>query len=150
MRPSAPSQDSSIKDKLFNFLADVNCRFFYNKILNLEKEVQKIIGKNLFLETCIEESIIPDTFKISNQPQDNLAEEEWKDKSIEASKGFMRAAINANNIKIQHISEIHLLKHFANPLHVISSKKPLPLELLKRELYSPMVLQRIKLKRLNG
>ena len=33
MRPAAPSQDSDVKDKLYNFLSDVNYRFFFNKVV---------------------------------------------------------------------------------------------------------------------
>ena len=148
MRPLAPSQDSSIKDKLFSFLADVNCRFFYNKIFNLEKEVQKIISKNLFLETCIEESIIPDTFKISNQPQDNLAEEEWNDKSIEASKGFMKAAINANNIKIQNISETRdtFIETLCESTSCDDIKEAIASRIIEKRIVFVMLLQNIKLK----
>ena len=66
MRPAAPSPDSGLKDKLYNFLSDKNCRFFYNKTLNFEKEIQNLTTKNLFLQNCIDENVIPNTFVVSN------------------------------------------------------------------------------------
>ena len=97
MRPAAPSQDSGRNDKLYILLSDANCRFFYNKTFNLT-------SKNLFLETCNEENVIPNTFAVANKPQDDITDE-WLDTGTEASKGFMRAAINSNNVKIRSLCE---------------------------------------------
>ena len=68
MRPAAPSQDSDVKDKLCNFLSDVNCRYFFNKVVKFEKEIENLSSKNLFLQKCIDENVIPNTFIVANKP----------------------------------------------------------------------------------
>ena len=82
-----PSQDSYLQDKLFNFVGDINCRFFYSKVLNFEKDIQKLNSINLFLQSCIEENIIPNTFKVSNKPQGNVTEERIDNSSEAIQEG---------------------------------------------------------------
>ena len=85
MRPAAPSQDSNVKDKLYNFLSDVNCRFFFNKVVKFEKEIENLSSKNLFLQKCIDENVIPNTFIVANKPQGD-PRDEWSDAALKHLK----------------------------------------------------------------
>ena len=71
MRPiQVPSNQnpSQSDDKLFEFLSNEEYRKKYNQLLGQTRTFQNLCANNSFLSKCLEEKLVPKSFRISNQP----------------------------------------------------------------------------------
>ena len=73
MKPiQVPSQDSSQNEEtLSTFLGNSDFRKLYNRLLEKIKKYRFLESNNWFLKKCLEEKIVPKSFKINNRINNN-------------------------------------------------------------------------------
>ena len=98
MRPfEVPSKSQCQDDEYIStFLSNYEFRKLYNKIVGNVKKFQNKSASCWFLRQCIQEQLIPTTFRIRNKLHKNgnlETEERWYETSKEASINHMNAAL---------------------------------------------------------
>ena len=111
-KPMTPSQGSCHTDEdLSTFLSNKEFRKLYNNLLGVTKKYQNSSANNWFLGQCISESVVPKTFRISNQPHARNKEfsARWTSASKSASIEWMKITLKEDQSR-----EIMLLEDVAN------------------------------------
>ena len=92
-----PSREStSHQEQFFELLKDDNTRKIYNKTLDLGKKYVKKLSNINFMSRCIEAKIVPNTFKITNQPygrKNPKFHEKWTSAAKTASLSWMKITL---------------------------------------------------------
>ena len=91
-----PSSDSvEMKKQFFELLKDDKIRKLYNKTLDFGRKHMKKLVKIDFLKNCIENKVVPNTFRISNQPtfRKQTLHEKWTSAAKAASLASIRITV---------------------------------------------------------
>ena len=92
-----PSREStSHQEQFFELLKDDNTRKIYNKTLDLGKKYVKKLSNINFMSRCIEAKIVPNTFKITNQPygrKNPKFHEKWTSAAKTASLSWIKITL---------------------------------------------------------
>ena len=94
--PPVPSENSCQDNVSFQtFLSDDTTRYFYNKLQNLGSKYAKVCSKVWFIEKCIQENVIPKTFRVSNKSpsQDTNMASQWKSATQNTSMEWLKLAL---------------------------------------------------------
>ena len=67
LAPSDPDQSNN----LYTFLSNPDYRKAYNNILKSSEKYSKVLASTWFLNKCLEDKVIPKTFRIKNRPTSN-------------------------------------------------------------------------------
>ena len=102
-----PSDSSTIREEaqFFNVLSDNVKRKVYNKILDLGR---KYVGRYVnvsFLKSCLENRVVPTTFRISNKPSHPSEKftEKWTNAARNASLAWIRISIHEEEKEVKTI-----------------------------------------------
>ena len=113
----APSQSSNQNDEtLSKFLSNLEFRKLYNQLLTKLRKYRYLEANNWFLSKCLEEQIIPKSFKVTYKVQNSSKEflDRWTDTTKNASTELMKIALEKDMIK-----ENTMLEDVTNQLNVL-------------------------------
>ena len=118
------TQDSQHKNDqvLRTVLHEAEFKSKFQKILNICQKQQANKATSNFLKNCIEVNVIPNTFKIRNEPKQNCSERHkntWTAGAKLASKMWMESSIS----ELEQ-GEILLEKDFSDHMEVLLGKVP--------------------------
>ena len=95
MTPSSNSGDSE-DNLMFDLLKDSQARKLYNKTLLFAQKQRKCESQAIFLKDCVAKNLIPQSFKIKNQPDPKASKStanKFLEKSKEASSAWIKESI---------------------------------------------------------
>ena len=93
----APSQNPiQNKETLSTFLENLEFRKLYNQLLAKLRKYRFLEANNWFLSKCLEQKIIPTSFKVKNRAQNSTNEilDRWTDATKAASLELIKIALD--------------------------------------------------------
>lgn len=92
---------------LSDFLSNKPLRKLYFNTVNISRKLSKLHGTIWFLSQCLEENLIPKTFRIKNKPhqRESSPNQNWESSAQQTSLDFVKIALDQEKEKLTTLQE---------------------------------------------
>ena len=107
MTPSQECLSRVLHTNLSDFLSNKPLRKLYFKTVNISRKLSKLHGTIWFLSQCLEENLIPKTFRIKNKPhqRESSPNQNWESSAQQTSLDFVKIALDQEKEKLTTLQE---------------------------------------------